>query len=130
MMIFEFHLPFWAILYCGLILANGILTLFLNPDKTPLYIIAQLLSTLFTISFFFFYYEALDRPDNIMTLLLMLFFILYQEIWANKTLYQKMIFENIPSSERIFTLTLIIITMALFLLPFLFIVISLIKNYF
>ncbi|MCH9813332.1 MAG: hypothetical protein K0U47_05240 [Epsilonproteobacteria bacterium] len=129
-MTFELHLPLWAIIYCGLIFANGLLTIYLSPNQTKVYIIAQLLSTLFTISFFFFYYHIFERPETLTVLLLMLLFILYQESYANKALYKKILIDNIPPAERKVTLYFVGITILFFLFPFFYVVITLFNNYF
>ena len=119
----SFHMPFWAIFYCGFIFANGILTVIISQNKNPFYIISQLLSTAFAISFFFIYYEVVDKPENTI-LVLMILFILFQEIWVNRELYNRLVFEQIPASERDITLIFIAIMLLIFLLPFFYIVIK------
>ena len=47
------QMPLWAILYSGLILASAAGTIMISGRKSPLYILGELLSALFAISFFF-----------------------------------------------------------------------------
>ncbi len=121
---FELHLPLWSILYCGLIFANGILTVNISNNKNIIYILSQLTSTAFMISFFFVYYGAVKGVEDKSIYVAMILFILFQEIWVNRELYQKLIIEQIPH-ERSMAITVISVIMVIFLLPMIFIIISL-----
>jgi ABC-type multidrug transport system permease subunit len=121
----ELHLPLWAILYCGLIFANGIITIKMSNNKTITYMLSQLLSTAFMITFFFIYYGAVAGVNDKNIYIIMVLFILFQEIWVNKKLYKRLIAEQIPAHERAIVITVLAIVMLIFLLPMIFIVISL-----
>jgi len=116
----QLHMPFWAIFYCGFIFANGVLTVIISQNKNPFYIISELLSTAFAISFFFIYYGIVDKPENTI-LVLMILFILFQEIWINRELYNKLVFQQIPASERGSVLGIIAVILLIFLLPLFYI---------
>lgn len=122
---FELHLPLWAIFYCGLIFANGIVTILISGNKNIIYIISQLLSTAFMISFFFIYYGAVIGPNEKTIYLLMIIFILFQEIWVNKALYEQLIIDQVPPNERSTVLFSIGFIMIIFLIPLFYIIISL-----
>lgn len=74
---FEFQLPIWAIFYSGLIFANGVITIIISQNRTKLYVLGELLSTAFMVSFFFIYYGAASRPSDDMVLFVMLGFIMF-----------------------------------------------------
>jgi hypothetical protein len=116
-------MPLWAIFYCSFIFANGVLTVIISQNRSNIYMISQLLSTALAISFFFIYYGVVDKPDNTV-LTLMILFILFQEIWVNKELYNKLIYEQIPENERDVTLISIGVILLIFLLPFIYIIIK------
>ena len=122
----ELHLPLWAILYCGMIFANGIITIKMSNNKTITYMLSQLLSTAFMITFFFIYYGAIAGADDKTIYIIMVLFILFQEVWVNKELYKRLITEQIPANERAIVITVLGIIMTIFLLPMISIVISLI----
>ncbi len=121
----ELHLPLWAILYCGMIFANGVVTVIISPNKTAIYILSQLLSMAFMISFFFIYYGAVGGASDKVLYILMVIFILYQEIWVNKELYKQLIIEQVPLHERSAVVSALGIVMAIFLLPLVYIIINL-----
>jgi len=124
-MSFELHLPLWAILYCGLIFANGIVTVIISNNKDITYILSQLLSSAFMISFFFIYYGAVGGASDKVLYILMVVFILYQEIWVNKELYKQLIIEQVPLHERNGVISALGIVMAIFLIPLVYIIINL-----
>ncbi|HIP02812.1 MAG TPA: hypothetical protein EYH01_02875 [Campylobacterales bacterium] len=124
-MSFELHLPLWAILYCGLIFANGIVTVIISNNKNITYILSQLLSSAFMISFFFIYYGAVKGANEKTVYVLMITFILFQEIWVNQSLYKRIIVEQIPQNERSVVISALGITMAIFLSPLIYIIFSL-----
>ncbi len=120
----EFHMPLWAILYCGLIFANGVLTIIISQNRTPLYVLGQLLSTAFIISFFFIYYGVVSKPNEVMILIFMLIFIFFQEIWINKELYNRLIFEQISDEQKSTVMFVLGVIMLVFLMPFFYVVVS------
>lgn len=122
-------MPFWAILYCGILLANGLLTIMISFDKSLIYQLSQSASTLFAILFFMFYYGVISKPDSITPMLLMLAWMLYQEIWGNRVVYQKLFQDFIPPHDRATTINYIITVTLLFLTPFFYIVTKLLISY-
>ncbi len=127
---FEFQLPLWAILYCGLIFANAIITIIMSQNRTKLYVLAQLLSTAFIISFFFIHYGAVAKPSDDMVLFAMLGFIFFQEVFINHELYKRVMFEQIPKEDRAVMIPIFGIIMSVFLLPFFYIVFEVLNNNF
>ena len=117
----ELHLPIWAILYCGLIFANGILTIKISNNKTIIYTISQLTSTAFMISFFFLYYGAVKGVNDKTIYLIMVLFILFQEVLVNRELYKTVIIEQIPPQERDIALIVLAIITIIFLLPLIYV---------
>ncbi len=124
---FEFQLPLWAIFYCGLIFANGVITIIMSHNKTKLYVLAQLLSTAFMISFFFIHYGAVARGSDDMVLFAMLGFIFFQEIFINYELYKRVVFEQIPKDDRAVMIPVLGVIMVVFLLPFFYVVLEVLK---
>lgn len=119
---FEFQLPLWAIFYCGLIFSNGVITIIMSQNRSGLYILAQLLSTAFMISFFFIHYEAVARPSDDMVLFAMLGFIFFQEVFINYKLYKRVMFEQILKEDRAIMIPILGVIMSVFLLPFFYVV--------
>lgn len=78
--------------------------------------LSQLLSTAFMISFFFVYYDIVEKPDRVI-IVLMVLFILFQEIWVNREIYQEMVFKQIPHEHKNSAIFTIGILMIVFLLP-------------
>jgi len=126
----EIHLPLWAVIYAIILFINSIGTIIISQSKSPLYILGQLLSGIFAITFFLFYYNLLPRPNNIITPLLMLGFILFQEIWINRELYNLLSLNNIPKEEHKFMLLFIPLVTILLISPFVWIVLQVFKSYF
>lgn len=124
------QMPLWAILYSGLILASAAGTIMISGRKSPLYILGELLSALFAISFFLFYYEVVIYPPALSIPILMLAFILFQEVWINRELYSFLEMGDMPPQERKFMFGFMAIMMTLFLAPFLWITLSVFKHYF
>ncbi len=123
-MSFDLNIPFWAIFYCTFLMANGAMTVVISPDRSAKYIFGETLSTLLAISFFFMYFGTIKTPSTLI-LSLILFFILYQEIWVNKELYKQMVFDNIPEHERSKMFNILAVLLLVFLSPFIYVVFSL-----
>lgn len=77
------------------------------------------------ISFFFIYYGAVKGANEKTVYVLMITFILFQEIWVNQSLYKRIIVEQIPQNERSVVISALGITMAIFLSPLIYIIFSL-----
>jgi len=123
------QLPWWALLYCIILLINGAGTLYIAGKSSPFYILGEMFSTLFAITFFLFYYEVLPRPASVWIPLGMLGWILFQEIWVNRHLYDMISVEGLPEEQRRQMLIFIPIIFILFLAPFVWVVLQLFKSY-
>jgi hypothetical protein len=135
-------MPFWAIVYCLMILLSGIIVIFIHKQRPIYYIAGQILSSLLGVLIFVFYYESFfTRPQSLAIIILMAAYIFYWELWENRYLFPK-----IQSQDEIsldteknnaqfqFTVTkksfiiFLIGTIAIFL-PFLYVVTRLIVSY-
>ena len=135
-------MPFWAIVYCLMILLSGIIVIFIHKQRPIYYIAGQILSSLLSVLIFVFYYESFfTRPQSLVIIILMAAYIFYWELWENRYLFPK-----IQSQDEIsldteknnaqfqFTVTkksfiiFLIGTIAIFL-PFLYVVTRLIVSY-
>ena len=135
-------MPFWAIVYCLMILLSGIIVIFIHKQRPIYYIAGQILSSLLGVLIFVFYYESFfTRPQSLVIIILMVAYIFYWELWENRYLFPKIQSQGqIPSdteqnnTEVQFTVTkksfivFLIGTIAIFL-PFLYVVIRLIVSY-
>ena len=135
-------MPFWAIVYCLMILLSGIIVIFIHKQRPIYYIAGQILSSLLGVLIFVFYYESFfTRPQSLVIIVLMVVYIFYWELWENRYLFPKIQSQGqIPSdteqnnAEFQFTVTkksfivFLIGTIAIFL-PFLYVVIRLIVSY-
>ena len=135
-------MPFWAIVYCLMILLSGIIVIFIHKQRPIYYIAGQILSSLLGVLIFVFYYDSFfTRPQSLVIIVLMVSYIFYWELWENRYLFPK-----IQSQDEIsldteknnaqfqFTVTkksfiiFLIGTIAIFL-PFLYVVTRLIVSY-
>ncbi len=123
-------MPIWAIIYSFILLVNSIGTIIISGSKSPLYIAGELLSGIFAITFFLFYYQVIDTPVQIITPLLMFGFILFQEIWVNRELYSLISLQDIPKEEQKFLLFIVPMVAILFIAPFIWVVLQVFKGYF
>ena len=135
-------MPFWAIVYCLIILLSGIIVIFIHKQRPIYYIAGQILSSLLGVLIFVFYYESFfTRPQSLVIIVLMVAYIFYWELWENRYLFPKIQSQGQISSdteqnnaEFQFTVTkksfivFLIGTIAIFL-PFLYVVIRLIVSY-
>ena len=135
-------MPFWAIVYCLMILLSGIIVKFIHKQRPIYYIAGQILSSLLGVLIFVFYFESFfTRPQSLVIIVLMVTYIFYWELWENRYLFPKIQSQGqIPSdteqnnAEVQFTVTkksfivFLIGTIAIFL-PFLYVVIRLIVSY-
>jgi len=135
-------MPFWAIVYCLMILFSGIIVIFIHKQRPTYYIAGQILSSQLGVLIFVFYYESFfTRPQSLVIIVLMVTYIFYWELWENRYLFPKIQSQGqIPSdteqnnAQFQFTVTkksfivFLIGTIAIFL-PFLYVVIRLIVSY-
>ena len=80
-------MPIWAYIYCVLIVIAGVGAIYLNRKKPWYYMPGEILSVLFSISFFLFYYEVVSRPSFMIIPVLLLVYILFWELWVNRHHY-------------------------------------------
>ena len=135
-------MPFWAIVYCLMILLSGIIVIFIHKQRPIYYIAGQILSSLLGVLIFVLYYESFfTRPQSLVIIVLMVVYIFYLVLWENRYLFPKIQSQGqIPSdteqnnAQFQFTVTkksfivFLIGTIAIFL-PFLYVVIRLIVSY-
>ncbi len=123
------YVPFWSLIYLFVLFISAIFTIVISPDKTPFYILAELTSGLFAVMFFLFYYGVVPYPSHLLTPLLMLGFILFQEIWVNRDLYNLISLQNVPEEEQKSMLLIVPLVTILFLSPFIWIVLQVFRHY-
>ncbi len=135
-------MPFWAIVYCLMILLSGIIVIFIHKQRPIYYIAGQILSSLLGVLIFVFYYDSFfTRPQSLVIIVLMVSYIFYWELWENRYLFPKIQSQDEISSDTEqnnaqfqFTVTkksfivFLIGTIAIFM-PFLYVVIRLIVSY-
>ncbi len=121
--------PFWSIIYLFVLFLSAVFTIVISPNKSPFYILAELVSGLFAIMFFLFHYGVIPYPSHVLTPLLMLGFILFQEIWVNRDLYNMLSLQNIPEEEHRTMLLIVPLTTILFLSPFIWVVVQVFRHY-
>ncbi len=135
-------MPFWAIVYCLMILLSGIIVIFIRKQRPVYYITGQILSSLLSVLIFVFYFESFfTRPQSLVIIILMVTYIIYWELWENRYLFPKIQTQGEISSDTEqnnaqfqFTVTkksIIVFwigTIAIFL-PFLYVAIRLIVSY-
>jgi len=93
-------MPIWAIGYCGLIVLSCVFALTLYKARPSYYVPGQLLSSVFSVSIFAFYYNAyLPRPESAWVVLAMIAYIFYWELWENRYLFPKVLRPGEAPSE-------------------------------
>jgi hypothetical protein len=135
-------MPFWAIVYCLMILLSGIIVIFIHKQRPVYYIAGQILSSLLGVLIFVFYYESfITRPQSLVIIILMVSYIFYWELWENRYLFPKIQSQGEISSDTEqnnaqfqFTVTrksfiVFLIGAIAISLPFLYVVIRLIIFY-
>ena len=135
-------MPFWAILYCLLIILSGIGVVVIYKKRPAYYIPGQVLSSLFGVLMFLFYYDIfVHKPQSFLIILGMFSYILYWELWENRHLFPTLVAEKENSSEEelvffeeLFTMTKkafigFLVTILIVSLPFLCVVTQLIISY-
>ena len=135
-------MPFWAILYCLLIILSGIGVVIVYKKRPTYYIPGQVLSSICGVLMFMFYYESfVHKPQSFLFILVMFSYILYWELWENRHLFPTLVAEkkNVSEEELVFfeepfTLTKkafigFLVTIFIVSLPFLYVVIQLMISY-
>jgi len=135
-------MPFWAIVYCLLIILSGIGVVIVYKKRPTYYIPGQVLSSLFGVLIFLFYYDSFfQKPQSFFVIMLMFSYILYWELWVNRHLFPTLVAvkknvseENLVFFEEPFTLTKkafigFLVTIFIVSLPFLYVVIQLMISY-
>ena len=135
-------MPFWAIVYCLLIILSGIGVVIMYKKRPTYYIPGQVLSSLCGVLMFLFYYDSfVNKPQSFLVILVMFFYILYWELWENRHLFPTIVAEKKNSSEEDlvffeepFTMTKkafigFLVTILIVSLPFLYVVTQLMISY-
>ena len=135
-------MQFWAIVYCLLILLSGIGVVVMYKKRPKYYIPGQVLSSLFGVLMFLFYYDSLvHKPQSFLVILVMFFYVLYWELWENRHLLPTLVAEKKKSPEEELVLfeeplTMtkkafigFLVTILIVSLPFLYVVTQLMISY-
>ena len=135
-------MPFWAIVYCLLIILSGIGVVIIYKKRPIYYIPGQVLSSLCGVLMFLFYYDSfVQKPQSFLLILTMFSYILYWELWENRHLFPTLVNEKEKSSEdelvffeEPFTMTKkaffgFLATIVIVSLPFLYVVTQLMISY-
>ena len=94
-------MPFWAIVYCLLIILSGIGVVVIYKKRPAYYIPGQVLSSLCGVLMFLFYYDIfVNKPQSFLVILGMFSYILYWELWENRHLFPTLVAEKKNSSEE------------------------------
>ena len=93
-------MPFWAIGYCVMIVLSCVFALTLYKTRPAYYMPGQILSSVFGISLFLFYYGVyIPKPESAWVVLAMIGFLLYWELWENRYLFPKVLRAGEAPSE-------------------------------
>ena len=97
-------MPFWAIVYCLLIMLSGIGVVIIYKKRPIYYIPGQVLSSLlWCVNVFCFYYDSfVHKPQSFLVIFGNVFFLyfLYWELWENRHLFPTLVAEKEKSSEE------------------------------
>ena len=135
-------MPFWAIVYCLLIILSGIGVVIIYKKRPIYYIPGQVLSSLSGVLMFLFYYDSFVlKPQSFLVIVVMFSYILYWELWENRHLFPTLVVEkkNASEEELVFfeeplTMTKkafigFLVTILIVSLPFLYVVTQLMISY-
>ena len=135
-------MPFWAIVYCLLIILSGIGVVIMHKKRPIYYIPGQVLSSLCGVLMFLFHYDSfVHKPQSFLVISAMFSYILYWELWENRHLFPTLVAEKKNSSEEElvffeepFTMTKkafigFLVAIVIVSLPFLYVVIQLMISY-
>ena len=123
-------MPFWAVMYVFSVILSAVFTIYISPNKSLLYMVSQLLSGIFTAAFFFIYYGIVPYPPSVLTPFLMLMFIIFQEIWVNKDLYDMVSLRHFPKKLHKTMLIAVPLSVIVFIAPVIWIISQVFKHYF
>ncbi|HIL41812.1 MAG TPA: hypothetical protein EYG35_00310 [Gammaproteobacteria bacterium] len=99
-------MPFWAVLYCGMIAVSALFAIYAFSSRGPYYIPGQLLSSLFSVMMFLFYYGLfITKPESVLIIIVMFMYILYWECWENRLLFPVIANDTEEMSREGFDLT-------------------------
>jgi len=94
-------MPFWAIVYCLLIILSGIGVVIVYKKRPTYYIPGQVLSSLCGVLMFLFYYDSIvHKPQSFLVILVMFSYILYWELWENRHLFPTLVAKKKNTSEE------------------------------
>ncbi len=124
-------MPIWAILYCTFIVIASLATIRMKRDRPSYYIPGELLSTLCYVMIFFYYFGVSERPD-FWVIGVMLAYILYWELWENRSLYLEEMAtrENHEVSTRTEEMFFTLLFTLVLLSPLFYVTLRLILSYF
>ena len=135
-------MPFWAIVYCLLIILSGIGVVIMYKKRPIYYVPGQVLSSLCGVLMFLFYYDTfVHKPQSFLVILVMFTYILYWELWENRHLFPTLVDEKKIASEKelvffeeSFTITKkafigFLVTILIVSLPFLYVATQLMISY-
>ncbi len=115
-------MPTWAIIYLSFILIGGIVGLFQYRKRGIYFFVGETFSLLFTAMIFFYYYDAYPKPSSVLIPIMMFCYIIYWELVENMKIFREELEKEAISKEEKY---IMITTMTLFLLPFIYISINL-----
>jgi len=117
-------------MYVFSLIFSAVFTIYISRNKSQLYMISQILSGVFTAAFFFIYYNIIPYPPSIATPILMLIFIIFQEIWVNKDLYDMVSLRHFPKKLHKTMLIVVPLSAIIFIAPVIWIISQVFKHYF
>ncbi len=99
-------MPFWAICYCVVIVFSAFFAIYAFYKRGLYYIPGQLMSSLFSVMMFMYYYDVFfHKPDSVIVILFMFLYILYWECWENRNLFPLVENKKVDISKSTFDLT-------------------------
>ncbi len=123
-------MPLWAVFYVTSLILGAVFTIYISQRRSPVYIAGQMASGLFASAFMLIYYDQIPYPRTVTTPLLMLLFILFQEIWVNRELYNMFSLKNFPKTTHRFMLIAVPLLSVSYIGPLVWIVSQVFKHYF
>jgi hypothetical protein len=134
-------MPLWAIFYCGMIVLSAFFTISVFVKRGSYYIPGQLMSSLFSVLMFLFYYGTyIQKPQSLFIVLCMFLYIIYWEVWENRVLFPVIAEDTDDLSTTNFDLTqqqkvsqnmyIVMMTFVVVIsLPLLYVTLSLVRSY-
>ncbi len=124
------RVPFWAEMYVVSLILSAAFTIYFTRSHSLLYMASQLASALLTSAFFFIYYSQIPYPKSIVTPVLMLLFILFQEVWVNRHLYDLISLRHFPKKYHRQLLFWLPFLTVLYIAPVIWVIVQVFKHYF